>query len=60
MALALFCAWVTGFLFISEAVYRFFVTKREESSTKKNGKDDIKKLVKRRHEGIVRVCGYHL
>lgn len=41
--------------FVSEAAYRFYRTKCEENSAKKNGKDGAKKLMKRRHERTVRV-----
>ena len=42
--------------FISVAAYRFYRTKSEENAAKKSGKDGVKKLTRRRHERIVRVC----
>ena len=40
---------------MAEAAYRFYKTKCEEESTKRRGKEDSIKMIKRRHERIVRV-----
>ena len=39
----------------AEAAYRFFKTKSEEDSLKRNGKAEIKKVCRRRQERLTRV-----
>ena len=43
----------------AEAAYRFFKTKSEEDSLKRNGKAEIKKVCRRRQERLTRVSFFY-